>query len=101
MNKMKPAGIVLLFAVLTFVPLPAFSEVPAPGVPVSPRLASIGGLHAPDLSGFYSLFSNPAGLVGAEASGSTPASRRTPRAPCSTRQHGLSGTNVLSNLTTF
>ena len=50
-----------IYCSLLFLPLAA--QTASPGVPVSPRRSALGGLHAADLAGFDSIFTNPAGLA--------------------------------------
>lgn len=91
----------VLFA-LFFLSSPLFAQTDAPGIPVSPRLAAIGGLHAADLSGFDSLFVNPAGLADAAAVWSYSRIAMNAAGPIFDMANmALSGTDILSNLTSL
>jgi len=100
MKYMKPSGFALLLAALLFVASSAFAQVSAPGIPVSPRLAAIGGLHAADFGGFGSLFSNPASLADAEDAWSYSRIALNAEGPIfDIANMALGGTDILSNLT--
>ena len=90
------AAVSLVFFNLSF---PAFSQTVSPGVPVSPRLAAIGGLHAADLPGFDSLFANPAGLAAAEGEWMYSRIALNAAGPLfDIASMALSGTDILSDL---
>jgi len=100
--KNRKPVVLFLYALLFSFSFPAFAQISASGVPVSPRLAALGGLHAADLGGFDSLFANPAGL--AEAEDAWCYSRIAVNAAGTMfdiANMALGGTDILSNLTSL
>jgi hypothetical protein len=100
MKRQKAFLIVSLLGIL--IALPAFAQVDSPGVPVSPRLAAIGGLHAADVGGFESLFTNPAGLADLDSSWSFSRIALNAAGPIfSIANMALGGQDIMSNLTSL
>lgn len=81
---------------------PAFAQVSSPEAPVSARRAALGGLHAADLGGFESLFSNPASLAGLESQWCFSRLALNASGPIfDIANMALSGNDILSNLSSL
>ena len=102
MRIKKRTGIILVFTLCMGISLPLSAQTAPPGVPVSPRRAAIGGLHAADLAGFDSLFTNPAGLASAEGQWMYSRIAMNAAGPIfDIANMAVSGTDILSNLTSL
>ncbi len=94
-------GMLGLFSII-LAAAPLSAQTAKPGVPVSPRRAALGGLHAADLGGFDSLFANPAGLAEAEGVWSYSRVALNAQGPIFDMANmALGGTDVMDNLTSL
>lgn len=99
---MKKNPAILLSYALVFLALPLSAQTAPPGVPVSPRTAAIGGLHAADPAGFDSLFSNPAGLAFSEGEWMYSRIALSAAGPIfDIANMAVNNTDILSNLTSL